>query len=72
MLSYHKCNYVLCTYVMLCQVALRCLVLRISVPSLTLCCSLHLTIKDLNWTSGVMLSLDADHMCEVQKKAEIK
>ena len=33
---------------MLCQVALRCLVLRISGSSLTLCCSVHLTIKDLN------------------------
>ena len=32
---------------MLCQVALRCLVLRISVPRLTLCCSVHLTIKYL-------------------------
>ena len=32
---------------MLCQVALRCLVLRISVPSLTLCCSVHLTNKIL-------------------------
>ena len=38
----------MCTYVMLCQVALHCLVLIISVPSLTLCCSVHLTIKDLN------------------------
>ena len=44
----------------------------LSVPSLTLGCSVHLKIKDLNLTSGVMLSLDADHMFEVQKKAEIK
>ena len=34
-------------YVMLYQVALRCLDLRISVPSLTLCFSVHLTIKYL-------------------------
>ena len=52
-LAYHRCN--LCSvylYVMLCQVALRCLVLRISVPSLTLCCSVHLTVKDLNLALG--------------------
>ena len=53
MLAYHRCN--LCSeylYVMLCQVALHCLVLRISVPSLTLCSSVHLTIKDLNLNYG--------------------
>ena len=44
-MAYHRCSVYL--YVMLCQVALHCLVLRISVPSLTLCCSVHLTIEDL-------------------------
>ena len=35
---------------------LRCLVLIISVPSLTLCCSVYLTIKDLNLNSATSLS----------------
>ena len=35
------------SYFMLCYGRLRCLVLRISVPSLTQCCSVHLTIKIL-------------------------
>ena len=40
--SYHGCNLCLeYLYVMLCQVGLRCRVLRISAPSLTLCCSVH-------------------------------
>ena len=39
--------------IMLCQVSLRCLVLRMSVPSLTLSCSVHLTIKDLNLNTMV-------------------
>src|SRR4029434_6011366 len=41
------CHVILC-YVMLWEVVVvRCLVLRILVPSLTLCHSVHLTIKDL-------------------------
>ena len=56
---------------LLCQVALRCLVLRISVPSLTLCCSVHLIIKDsileldfmalssLSWSSSSSSSVPA-------------
>ena len=43
MLAYHRFKLVLSTYVMLYQVALCCLVLRISVPSLTLCWSVYLT-----------------------------
>ena len=50
MLAY---TYVLSTYVMLFQVALLYLVQRISVPSQTPCCSLHLTIKDLKLTHVV-------------------
>ena len=44
---------------MLCQVALHCLVLRISVPSLTLCCSVHLTKKrlELRLSSWVEISV---------------
>ena len=53
---YHMCTlcpeylYVMICHVMLCYIMLcvRFLVLKISVPSLTLCCSVHLTKKDLN------------------------
>ena len=66
---YYMCN--LCSeylYVMLCY-AVRCLVLRISVPSLTQCCSVHLTNEILEldilhiYTTKVCSSSSVDCAC---------